>query len=139
VYNILCVLQPSCVYGTTAVFVCITAVSVCITAVFVCITAEQEQDAMLEQQKREKELKKKKEEDNNLTLEQTKEQVRVLFVAVEVIVFIPFNMSFQTFKGHFFFCHLQKCVEKMPLDPFLGKINKSRPKFRLCLVCKLNL
>lgn len=37
--------------------------------------AEQEQDAMLEQQRKEREIRKKKEEDNNLTLEQTKDQV----------------------------------------------------------------
>ncbi|XP_053408577.1 G protein pathway suppressor 2-like isoform X2 [Mercenaria mercenaria] len=40
--------------------------------------AEQEQDAMLEQQRKEREMKKKKEEDNNLTIEQTKEQISQL-------------------------------------------------------------
>lgn len=40
--------------------------------------AEQEQDAILEQQRKEREMKKKKEEDNNLTIEQTKEQIAQL-------------------------------------------------------------
>ena len=48
---------------------------------------------MLEQQKKEREMRKKKEEDNNLTLEQTKEQVN-LYTTSHGVCILKFNFSY---------------------------------------------
>ena len=48
--------------------------------------AEQEQDAMLEKERKEREIRRKKEEDNTLTIEQTKEQVHLnIWILIEQV------------------------------------------------------